>query len=416
MPAYAEEHRAVSEKTQQEEGNGSSSVTGDEGGRSLDGSTILSRDHATQGNWSEEEGTELDPEETSMQEGEFVDGEEEEDDDDDDYPNIIAKWRAYGREPLAEFLGAFVLSVIGIGASAQAALSADPNIQPGGTGSASTAVNLSAPLAWGAGVAMSVYIAGGISGGHISPAITIVLAVFRGFPWKRVPSYIAGQLLGFIAGSGVAYGLYRHAITIYEGGPGIRTLGVQGTASFFATYPMDYVSNVNAFFQEFVNVALLLILILAIGDADNVPPPAGLNPIIIMFMIMAIGLSLGLQSSYCLNPARDLGPRLVSWWAGYGTEVWNFRDQYWLWCPWLADITGGLFGAFLYDTLIFMGRESPMNKRWHVPGISRFEKTEQVSRDWQGWKLHQKARRVGWRSRLPGSKETGAETAAKETV
>lgn len=90
---------------------------------------------------------------------------------------------------------------------------------------------------------------------------------------------------------------------------------------------MDYVSNANAFFQEFVNVALLLILILAIGDADNVPPPAGLNPIIIMFMIMAIGLSLGLQSAYCLNPARDLGPRLVSWWAGYGTQVWNFRDQ-----------------------------------------------------------------------------------------
>lgn len=55
--------------------------------------------------------------------------------------------------------------------------------------------------------------------------------------WKRVPSYIAGQLLGFIGGSGVAYGLYRHAITIYEGGPDVRTIGVGGTANFFATYP-----------------------------------------------------------------------------------------------------------------------------------------------------------------------------------
>lgn len=54
-----------------------------------------------------------------------------------------------------------------------------------------------------------------------------------------MPSYIAGQLLGFIAGSGVAYGLYRHAITIYEGGAGIRTLGVNGTGSFFATYPSN---------------------------------------------------------------------------------------------------------------------------------------------------------------------------------
>lgn len=182
IPAFAEDPEREGNPVQ-EKGDGSGNASID-GGHSVAGSTILSRDHETQGNWSEEEDTEMDPEEAVSQDREsaecdhFVD---EEDEDDDEYPNIVAKWRVYAREPFAEFLGAFVLAIIGIGASAQAALSSDPNIQPSGTGSSSTAVNLSAPLAWGAGVAMSVYIAGGISGGHISPAITIVLAVFRGF-------------------------------------------------------------------------------------------------------------------------------------------------------------------------------------------------------------------------------------------
>lgn len=168
-------------------------------------------------------------------------------------------------------------------------------------------------------------------------------------------------------------------------------------------------------------MALLIILVLAIGDADNVPPPAGLNPIIIMFMVMAIGLGFGIQTAYCLNPARDLGPRLVSWFAGYGVGVWEYRNhvsvgtdttisspvltdmsssQYWLWGPWLADITGGMFGALMYDTLIFMGGESPMNKKWHVPGISKLGWAENISRDWQGVKLHNKARIGGWRARM----------------
>lgn len=177
MPAFAQEHETEDEPSKQQDREDAN--YGDNGGHSIEGSTILSRDHETEGNWSEEEVTEMGSEENGMNDENLAD--HEEDEDDDEYPNIIAKWRVYGREPFAEFLGAFVLSVIGIGSSAQAALSSDPNIQPTGTGAASMSVNLSAPLAWGAGVAMSVYIAGGISGGHISPAITIVLAVFRGF-------------------------------------------------------------------------------------------------------------------------------------------------------------------------------------------------------------------------------------------
>lgn len=70
----------------------------------------------------------------------------------------------------------------------------------------------------------------------------------------------------------------------------------------------------------------------------------------------------------------------------------------------------------MYDTLIFMGRESPMNKKWHMPFINKTKKTEQLSRDWQGFKLHQKARRAGWMSRIAPSKESMSETKERETV
>ena len=369
----------------------------------------------------------------------------------DDFPNPIARYRSYVREEAAEFLGAFVLSVIGTGATAQTSLSMNEAISPSGQGSLSLANNLTAPLAWGIGVAVSVYIAGGISGGHISPTITIVLALFRGFPWRKVPGYMAAQILGFIAGSATAYGLYRHAISLVEGGGDVRTLGTAGTASYLATYPSEddldspfhfrseaiisrtdlrafrhrssatdaYVSNANAFFNEFTDTTILLVLVLAIGDVNGVPPPAGLNPLVLMFTITAIMLSLGVQTSACLNPSRDLGPRLVSWWVGYGTGVWEDRShvsgrlkrwlftacermaadgkdilsrcaQYWLWL-WPADILGGAFGAILYDVLIFTGEESPINWRW----------------SWRAWRLAAlKHRYLAWRRRQKVKNET----------
>ena len=90
------------------------------------------------------------------------------------------------------------------------------------------------------GVAMGVWEAGGISGGHINPAVTISLAVFRGFPWRKVPGYILAQVLGSMTAAGTTYGLYRGAINIYEGGESIRTVsGDTATASLFSTYPRE---------------------------------------------------------------------------------------------------------------------------------------------------------------------------------
>ena len=84
------------------------------------------------------------------------------------------------------------------------------------------------------GTALGVWVSGGISGGHINPAVTIAMATFRDFPWRKVPAYIFAQLMGGLCGAGIIYANYIHAIDIWEGGRGIRT--VPGTAGLFSTY------------------------------------------------------------------------------------------------------------------------------------------------------------------------------------
>lgn len=121
-------------------------------------------------------------------------------------------------------------------------------------------------------------------------------------------------------------------------------------------------TNASAFFDEFFGAAVLLICVLAVTDNRNGPPPAGLVPLALFILVLGIGTALGMQTGYAINPARDLGPRIMTAMVGYGKEVFNFRNQYWLWCPVIAPVLGGLFGAFVYDALIFSGDESILNK------------------------------------------------------
>ena len=100
-------------------------------------------------------------------------------------------------------------------------------------------------LAWGAGLALGVWISLGVSQGHINPAVTLSQAVFRRFPWRKVPEYMIAQLLGAWMAALIVYGNYNSAIAHIDNG--VKT--VPGTAAFFATFPAGYVSNVNAFFE-----------------------------------------------------------------------------------------------------------------------------------------------------------------------
>ncbi|TFK31875.1 aquaporin-like protein [Crucibulum laeve] len=267
-------------------------------------------------------------------------------------PNWWWKYRQMFREPMAEFAGVMILIIFGAGVDCQVVLSDNTGVASGQKGS-----YLSISFGWAVGTALGVWVSGGISGGHINPAVTLALATYRKFPWKKVPIYIFAQIMGGLVGAALVYANYFHAIDIFEG-PGIRT---QATASLFSTYALDYMTSVSCFFSEFLATAVLMIMVLASGDKDNMPLPFGLGPLFLFILILGIGASLGMQTAYALNPARDLGPRFFLAMAGYGKDLFTYRSQYWLWCPILGPVLGAQVGAIFYDAFLYNGDDSVFN-------------------------------------------------------
>src|SRR5438270_6907449 len=155
---------------------------------------------------------------------------------------------ALAREAAAEFLGTFVLMIFGIGVVAQTVLSS------GAAGSM-----LSINLAWGIAVTMAIYVAGGVSGAHLNPAVTLALAVRRGFPWRKLPAYVAAQIAGAFAASAAAYFIYREALTAFDGG--VRQVGgAHATAGIWSTYPQPFLSTFGGFVDQVAGTALLVLL------------------------------------------------------------------------------------------------------------------------------------------------------------
>lgn len=271
------------------------------------------------------------------------------------YPNRWSRVREVLREPAAEFFGTMILIIFGNGVDCQTVLSTSTKVSASPKGD-----YLSLNFGWAVGTALGVWVSGGISGGHINPAVTVALATFRDFPWRKVPVFIFAQLMGALCGAGIIYANYIHAIDLFEGGRHIRT--VPGTASLFSTYAADYMTPVSCWFDEFIGTAFLLIVVCAITDRKNGPPPPGLVPLVLFITILGIGAALGMQTGYAINPARDFGPRLLTAMVGYGREVFNFRHQYWLWCPIIGPFVGALVGTFIYDAFFFTGAESLLNR------------------------------------------------------
>jgi len=131
------------------------------------------------------------------------------------------------------------------------------------------------------------------------------------------------------------------------------------TAGLFGTYPLDYVTSAAAFFTEFLATALLVLTVLTVTDKHNNPPPPGVVPFVIFIMMLGLATVFGAQTSFAMNPARDLGPRMMSA-IFYGRQVFTFRNEYWLWGPICADFSGAIIGAAVYDILIYTGHESPV--------------------------------------------------------
>ncbi len=247
--------------------------------------------------------------------------------------------RGTWRESAAELLGTFILIVFGTASVAQKLLS------EGATGSA-----LSIHLSWGLGVTMGVYASAGVSGAHLNPAVTLALAAFRGFPWRKVVPYVLAQTAGAFAGAAVTFLTYREAFDHFDGGTR-QVTGPLGTAGIFATYPQPFLSAFpGGFVDQVVGTALLMLGIFAIGDRKNAGP-ATLGPLLVGALVGVIGMTFGFNSGYAINPARDLGPRVFTLLAGWGSEVFRAGGGWW-WVPIVAPCLGALLGGLVYDALI----------------------------------------------------------------
>ena len=245
---------------------------------------------------------------------------------------------------VGELFGTFILILLGDGVVANVGLA--PRLAaPGYNWNTIT-------FGWAFAVIVAVYVSAGVSGAHINPAVTIALAVKRGFAWGKVLPYIVAQVLGAFLGALGVYLCY---------GDGLRAAGLPnvwctGPGSVFATAfwggaagtSTGGYSFVTALITEIIGTAVLLWGVLASGDPKNTGLMHNLGPFLVGGTVLAVGLSLGGPSGYAINPARDLGPRLFG--LVVGTQG-LFSSGYW-WIPIVGPIIGGVLGAFTYDWFV----------------------------------------------------------------
>lgn len=193
-------------------------------------------------------------------------------------------------------------------------------------------------MGWGFAVAFAVYVVGKYSGAHINPAVTIGLASIGLFSWAQVPMYIVAQMIGAFIGAAL---VYLHYLPHWG-----ATEDADLKLAVFSTGPAIKSPMANLI-SEIIGTAALLFGLLGIG-ANKFSD--GLNPLIVGFYIVAIGLSLGGTTGYAINPARDLGPRI----AHFLLPIPGKRDSDWgyAWIPVVGPIIGGVLGAVLYKALV----------------------------------------------------------------
>jgi glycerol uptake facilitator protein len=236
---------------------------------------------------------------------------------------------------IAEFLGTALLILLGDGVVAGVLLRESKAENSGW---------IVITFGWGLAVAVAVYAVGSISGAHINPAVTLGLAVIGEFDWAMVPGYWLAQMLGAFVGAALVYAHYLPHWGITED-PGLK-LAVFSTAPAVRNTPANIISEV-------IGTFVLVFGVLAIGanfsgETEGLAAiAAGVNPLLVGFLVLAIGLSLGGPTGYAINPARDLGPRLahaVLPIPGKGESDWSYS-----WIPVVAPLVGGMLGALAYD-------------------------------------------------------------------
>ncbi len=228
-----------------------------------------------------------------------------------------------------ELIGTFILIVLGDGVVANISLNKSK-----GQGAGWVAV----ALGWGFAVAVAVYVSGFMSGAHLNPAVTVGLAMAGMFPWGSVASYIVAQMLGAMAGALLVWVHYYSHWKETEDAATI--LGV------FSTGPAIR-KTVPNLIGEVIGTAILIIGVMAMGPNKLT---SGLGAIVVGIIITAIGFGLGGTTGYAINPARDLGPRIMHQIlpiANKGDSDWSYS-----WIPIVGPLIGAVLGALLYNLVL----------------------------------------------------------------
>jgi glycerol uptake facilitator protein len=206
-------------------------------------------------------------------------------------------------------------------------------------------------IAWGLAVTIAIYSTASVSGCHANPAVTLALAAFRKFSWRKVIPYCAAQVVGGFVGAGIVLTLFSPVIDSFNAAHHIaRAAG--GAAGVFFTHPGLAITPSHAFMDEIILTALLVFGIFAITEQYNEQAPgANSGALIIGFLVAAIGASMGYLEAWAINPARDFGPRLFCFFTGWGASALPSPAHYW-WIPIVAPLLGGLAGGGAYQVLI----------------------------------------------------------------
>ncbi len=239
---------------------------------------------------------------------------------------------------LAEVFGTAVLILLGDGVVA-AVLLAKSKAQNSGW--------IVITMGWGLAVFCGVVVAGPLSGAHLNPAVTLGLAVMEamkqgstGITWDKVPWYVAGEFIGAMIGAALVTLHYWDHFKATED-QGLK-LAVFSTAPNIRNYWLNVVS-------EIIGTFVLVFVIFAFGQVASPvgPSPWALGALPVALLIVVIGLSLGGTTGYAINPARDLGPRIVHAVLpipGKGGSDWGYS-----WVPVVGPLIGGALAAVVYN-------------------------------------------------------------------
>lgn len=191
---------------------------------------------------------------------------------------------------------------------------------------------------WAIAVFIGVYASAAASGAHLNPAVTISLAAIGDFPWKDVPVYIASQIAGAAIGQVFVWLNYKQHFDATE--DAAAQLACFSTGPAIRNFPHNLLTEITATFIFILAILFITKPEMKLGALDALP---------VAFLVLGIGLSLGGPTGYAINPARDLGPRIVHSLLpikGKGSSDWSYA-----WVPIIGPIIGGLLAAFFFQFL-----------------------------------------------------------------